>query len=264
MKRAFTLIEILVVIAIIGVLTAIIFAVFPQVRENARAKTCLSNMRQLGMAIQLYTQDYDDNLPMNRLPDKDHPATGCNTSMGNFPESGLWGSSINWKREIQPYVKNLDVYFCPSNSYQWSKSGYSLQSNTPGDETNFYYPKDQHLPASYAMNGNFFHEAVPPCWMDEALVRPRRMDEITQPTKLILLLETRFSFPDLGNWNLGRTAPDSAQDGPLQTHNGLSNWLFADMHVKALKVEATCAEKLWTDAGPGKVDGCADNYPSQP
>lgn len=263
LRQGFTLVELLTVLAIIAVLTAILLPVFAKVRENGRANSCLSNLRQLGLAIQLYAQDHDDSFPMNRLPDKTHPPTGCSTRAGSFPESGIWGSSTNWKREIMPYVKNTTVFACPSNQYQWSKSGYALLANVPGDETNFYFPQEQRLPASYAMNGNFFHEAVPACWLGEDVVRPRFLPEIKQPSTLILLLESRYSFPDLGNWNLGGKAPDSSTDGPFQTHNAVSNWLFADMHIKGLGVERTCAERMWTDEGkPGKVDGCAKFYPA--
>jgi len=65
-NRAFTLIELLVVIAIIAILAAILFPVFSQARESARVTSCLSNMKQIGLAIRMYTQDYDEVLPMRR------------------------------------------------------------------------------------------------------------------------------------------------------------------------------------------------------
>src|SRR5881275_744466 len=62
-KRGFTLIELLVVIAVIAVIAAILFPVFAQAREKARATACLSNLKQIGGAMALYLQDYDDRLP---------------------------------------------------------------------------------------------------------------------------------------------------------------------------------------------------------
>ena len=62
-SRGFTLIELLVVIAIIAILAAILFPVFAQAREAARKASCLSNCKQLGLAMQMYAQDYDENLP---------------------------------------------------------------------------------------------------------------------------------------------------------------------------------------------------------
>lgn len=66
MKRhGLTLIELLVVIAIIAILAAILFPVFARAREAARATACRSNLMQLGNAVMMYTQDYDENLPFN-------------------------------------------------------------------------------------------------------------------------------------------------------------------------------------------------------
>ena len=67
-RRAFTLIELLVVIAIIAILAAILFPVFAQAREKARAISCLSNTKQLGMAVTQYVQDYDETLPPRQQP----------------------------------------------------------------------------------------------------------------------------------------------------------------------------------------------------
>src|SRR5262249_8463714 len=66
-KRAFTLIELLVVIAIIAIIAAILFPVFAQARERARMSACLSNTRQLGTALMLYVQDYDETYPYIRF-----------------------------------------------------------------------------------------------------------------------------------------------------------------------------------------------------
>ena len=64
MRRAFTLIELLVVIAIIAILAAILFPVFAQAREKARAISCLSNLKQVGIGLMMYTQDYDETYPI--------------------------------------------------------------------------------------------------------------------------------------------------------------------------------------------------------
>src|SRR5262249_53889950 len=95
-RRAFTLIELLVVIAIIAILAAILFPVFAQAREKARAISCISNGRQVGTALAMYTQDYDECLPLNSHS----------------------GATASWVEAAQPYIKNRLLYRCPSDGSQ--------------------------------------------------------------------------------------------------------------------------------------------------
>jgi prepilin-type N-terminal cleavage/methylation domain-containing protein len=105
-KRGFTLIELLVVIAIIAILAAILFPVFAQAREKARMASCLSNLKQMGTAVAMYTQDFDETLPgwsfTNTIP-----------TMVTMPENKAysWGMAFFM---FQPYIKNYQVYSCPS------------------------------------------------------------------------------------------------------------------------------------------------------
>lgn len=96
--RAFTLIELLVVIAIIAILAAILFPVFAQAREKARQAACLSNTKQIGNAVAMYAQDFDETLPMG----------GWRVTVGGTDYSS------RWFRDLYPYVKSLDVYVCPN------------------------------------------------------------------------------------------------------------------------------------------------------
>src|SRR5436309_2534502 len=94
-RRGFTLMELLVVIAIIAILAAILFPVFAQAREKARSIQCLSNLKQIGMASRLYSQDYDEVLVPNYL---------FNTST---TYQYFW-------HLLAPYVKNENVFACPN------------------------------------------------------------------------------------------------------------------------------------------------------
>src|ERR1700674_4483721 len=96
-KSAFTLIELLVVIAIIAIIAAILFPVFAQARERARMTACVSNMRQLGSALMMYVQDYDETFPYIRF----HCALDTAVATGRC---------YVWKNAIAPYLKSIDVF----------------------------------------------------------------------------------------------------------------------------------------------------------
>ncbi len=95
---AFTLIELLVVIAILAILAAILFPVFAKAREKARQINCVSNLKQIGTAVQMYATDYDERLNYYQQP---------------------WG--VAWYDVLDPYTKNTQLRVCPSKS-DWNPS----------------------------------------------------------------------------------------------------------------------------------------------
>lgn len=102
-KRAFTLIELLVVIAIIAILAAILFPVFAQAREKARATSCLSNIKQVNLAWQMYLQDYDEVMAPFWISNVNDPNIGVGTQW--------W-----WPKLTEPYIKNWGIFRCPSGA----------------------------------------------------------------------------------------------------------------------------------------------------
>jgi len=101
----FTLIELLVVIAIIAILAAILFPVFAQAREKARQVTCLSNQKQLGLALNMYVQDYDERLPNVTWYD-------------SYDAAENWIGSLSWPLTLIPYHKSTgrgSFLVCPSD-----------------------------------------------------------------------------------------------------------------------------------------------------
>ena len=112
MRRGFTLIELLVVIAIIAILAAILFPVFARAREKARQSNCLSNFKQIMLAIRTYTSDYDEKV----CGIKTNAPAGWATPSGDTATPG-W---MPWFVQIDPYMKNTQILNCPSLSTAWA------------------------------------------------------------------------------------------------------------------------------------------------
>ncbi len=123
--RGFTLIELLVVIAIIAILAAILFPVFAKAREKARQSSCLSNVRQLAVAVLMYAEDYSGTLPV---------AVACKPDF-----SYCWATM----ELLEPYVNNRQIWLCPDDpegaidlsafpglhrySYGWNKAVFAYK-----------------------------------------------------------------------------------------------------------------------------------------
>ena len=113
-RKGFTLIELLVVIAIIAILAAILFPVFAQAREKARAISCVSNEKQISLSWMMYTQDYDETV----VPYSATGSSGTNANPTNF--------AFPWTLLLQPYTKNYQVFKCPDTSFA---IGYTYNAN---------------------------------------------------------------------------------------------------------------------------------------
>jgi prepilin-type N-terminal cleavage/methylation domain-containing protein len=112
-QDGFTLIELLVVIAIIAILAAILFPVFAQAREKARAVSCLSNTKQMGLGLTMYVQDYDESFPYwSWWYSSDAGNCGSRDTSALNAGCNHWESM--WFNAIYPYVKNNQVFSCPS------------------------------------------------------------------------------------------------------------------------------------------------------
>jgi prepilin-type N-terminal cleavage/methylation domain-containing protein/prepilin-type processing-associated H-X9-DG protein len=120
-KRGFTLIELLIVIAIIALLAAILFPVFARARENARRSSCSSNLKQIGLGLMQYTQDYDERF---------------------VPNDGINPVRRAWQDRLMPYLKSEQIFLCPSSTDNYQtisatefRCSYALNSFYENDST---------------------------------------------------------------------------------------------------------------------------------
>jgi prepilin-type N-terminal cleavage/methylation domain-containing protein/prepilin-type processing-associated H-X9-DG protein len=189
MRRGFTLIELLVVIAIIAILAAILFPVFAKAREKARQTSCLSNLKQMGLAVLSYAQDYDERLiRANNAP--------CTYLLPNGTVS--LSTNMLWMYQVVPYMKNWQIFNCPSSSERLSETAY-----------------DSTL-------GYGFHGTASP-WN----LAGRSLGELNVPAETIVLADCNYYLTD---WDTAATSDNGYP--PLAIHNEGANCTFADGHAK--------------------------------
>lgn len=227
MKKAFTLIELLVVIAVIAILAAILFPVFAQAREKARQTSCLSNVKQLGLAYMMYLQDYDERFPPH-VTERTAP-TGTGTDQ-------VSRAPFSYKTKLDPYVKNQQVYKCPSAPAwpaptvgQWFTTDYGNNHN----EANLETASQRQW---YISNPDFgFNETT-------------TIAALTYPAQFIVLGDAGRAagspsrggmYPQPWAFDDKAVAEASQQARFLPRHNGGGNIAYGDGHAKWNRPEQT-------------------------
>lgn len=206
-KDGFTLIELLVVIAIIAILAAILFPVFARARENARRSSCSSNLKQIGLGLMQYLQDYDERFP-------------AYTFVGGT-------SNDNWARDfVQPYVKNTQIFICPSST---SYSTLALASAQP---------PAGYFGISYGYNGlhtNLGYPTPPINYQNPPTTNNDRatLAMAVQPSETVWIADFRESY--LATQTNTDTMGACAFAVVGGRHLGMTNFLFVDGHVKSLQ-----------------------------
>ena len=231
-RKGFTLIELLVVIAIIAILAAILFPVFAQAREKARSIACLSNCRQIGTALFMYIQDYDEKYP------QEHPATSnpvVDDSTAQL-EAEDYGSPFD---KILPYVASKNssrtqLYVCLSDP-------------------------DPHGKAILDSSGNCLSNGAPPPGpLSSSIINAyylfgATLAQIPTPAQSIYIVERRSDgnkstdfcdvhyHPWLSEVELPANSSDTTNPVALagKRHTGGSNYVYADGHVKWQRFENT-------------------------
>lgn len=253
-NKAFTLIEILVVIAIISILAAILFPVFARARENARRTSCLSNLKQIGLGVMQYTQDYDERYPMNYWRGEGAgvgitcSAAGLvGTPCSKFRVNpGTIGNLVTWMDLIYPYVKSTDLFFCPS----------SLRPEAPT------------IVPSYAYNIGFGNQSYANAYDfrdGTAPIRPTiSLSQVTRPSEVFFLTEAESQY----SLNMTPLAMrDSFINAPVSNirhrvvrlHLEGINVMYADGHAKWHSTE-----RIRSGIHPSSTDACRINIPDYP
>jgi prepilin-type N-terminal cleavage/methylation domain-containing protein len=214
-KKAFTLIELLVVIAIIAILAAILFPVFASARVSAMGTVTISNMKQIGTAIQMYVDD--QNGVMFKIRDDD--------------------GRRSWKHGLQPYAKSAEVFKDPLNPGARIFDEQAVMTNPV--KPRFYRGYFYYRP--FFKTGN---------WQDVANYTARSVHE---PAKAIVVAENKDVYPDYGpwieylyngkgGWNIPNWGGGRRDDRSMVT-------LFMDGHSKNIPLRLTCqpdnAENMW-------------------
>lgn len=215
-SKGFTLIELLVVIAIIAILAAILFPVFARARENARRSSCMSNLKQIGLGMMQYLQDFDERYPPafswdtatakpNEL-DTDKGKPSGNFQINNASTTGHYRT---WMDATFPYVKSVQLYRCPSvkddirahYGYNMAFGGYANLWQQYNNVTGFH----QH-------------------WT------PLLMSQVTRPAEVVLALDYNNSW--LAMRAIPAFAPIADGDKSVTPHLDGGNIAYADGHVK--------------------------------
>lgn len=231
-QRAFTLIELLVVIAVISVLAAILFPVFARARENARRARCMSNLKQFGMGLMMYVQDYDETYPPNQTVD-----------LGIEPPGGRWLGSTStawvWEQLLQPYIKSVQIFTCPS--------GKDLNSSWRERPLRGHYGASQYLfrgAASTIKLSTVVSPATTYAMMDAGYVY--MVTAYAIPNSGSDRASYGYYLPGIGQLGSSCEATETyanlKSDCESGRHLGGINMAFADGHVKWLKTETITTE----------------------
>lgn len=256
---AFTLIELLVVIAIIAILAAILFPVFAQARDKARQTSCLSNLKQLGLGMNMYAQDNEGAL------------------MQTSWELGSFKAKVHWSYLVQPYVKNDAVFVCPSDpdpvkplnricgpndivgvtlcdaqvpafSYVNSYNAIPAHDWLPPSESQFDKPASMIILGERRNNMNDAAKTVIGQWKGTSAFIGTSTSRGTSNGSGQICPGDTFRYATINDVNTGLT---TSNDNPeivrvkFDRHVGGANYAFFDGHAKWFRLEQTLDANNW-------------------
>ena len=229
-RKGFTHIELLDVISIIAIMAAILFPVFAQAREKARQASCLSNCKQIGTALQLYVDDWDETIPAGVIYNASGinmlPSDNASYPYWQFYESDYWGMYgllkwPSWMDAIFSYVKNINIFKCPS-----------ANKNAAGYGANPW------------LWGGYDHVC-------ESVASPLCLAQISNSSQFIFTGDgMQINYTSQGVWAIhGTIEPLIYNVFPTQCarHNDGANFTFCDGHAKYYKRTSDIC-KSWNGA----------------
>jgi prepilin-type N-terminal cleavage/methylation domain-containing protein len=221
--NGFTLIELLVVIAIIAILASILFPVFGRARENARRSSCMSNLKQIGLGVMQYTQDYDER----------------------YPSQSIGGNGVahldRWMDSVYPYVKSEQIFTCPSSSVN------NLYKNVNNGRSAMSDGGAAYWLGTYVWNVAYWGVASP----NRGSFDSASIAEIQAPATTINVLERNTAVTNSNAECAWQNIASTTASGFVQNttspytlnntafvHLDTQNVLFSDGHVKSLNLGA--------------------------
>jgi prepilin-type N-terminal cleavage/methylation domain-containing protein/prepilin-type processing-associated H-X9-DG protein len=222
-RSAFTLIELLVVIAIIAILAAILFPVFSKARAKARQAACISNLRQLGTALNMYATDYDDKLPAL------NPVPGV---VPNFQWTFSWHNDpfglpclANLVNSLNPYTKNYGIWYCQDDPFRSEATALAVGLGLTGLATSWGDPAAAQAGVvgySYCTQWDTWSGGQDPLCPGpfEAL----KITGVEAPASQVVLCDNGLDLLDDPPYQSGVMSGTA--------HSGGSDFLFLDGHVK--------------------------------
>jgi prepilin-type N-terminal cleavage/methylation domain-containing protein/prepilin-type processing-associated H-X9-DG protein len=248
-RRGFTLIELLVVIAIIAILAAILFPVFAQAREKARAASCLSNVKQLTLGLLMYAQDYDEALcpryfgPVNQVP------------LGGWHPRLAAIQYWSWEDVAETYSKNIGISICPSGpaggkrgegnyGLSWGLTHAQVQGVTgPGYTAKTLAMVPAPADYYYVMDGSADHTG----WDDACWGRPAALGGGSPWYLPGADVNKRHTAEQHGRW---------ASDAFNGRHTGRVNVSFLDGHAKSMNASDMLRKPFWYLSEAEQISRC--------
>ena len=220
-RQGFTLIELLVVIAIIAVLAALLLPALDGVRKKSQSAACASNMRQIGVAMQLYVSENDGRI------------VACDSDNT---------TPTLWYVNLTPYLSSPKVFKCPSDTNPYTNDDWWR----PRD----YYSLSYGYPDYFGYCQYSIYTKTPDDWISDPRWGPKRFGQVTHPSRCVVLIDEHINnvhanFLQAGfNAKLGDTLPGGAE-GVEWRHSGRANALMFDGHVETFDTNSPIAQYLW-------------------